>query len=524
MRRAILLWMIPLALCAQETRCTVEGMVANAATAEPLRRATVTIRRTDVARNYSGPTVYSAATDAQGKYVISDVEPGTYVFLAERSGFAPQKNNPSIKLERGQKSTGVLIMMTPHAVIAGHVLDDQGDPVTGADVQVSALSYDGGRKHMTRTGGGTTNDLGEYRVFGLPAGKYYVSVTYRPSQAQPNGEEYATTYYPRSVDAGAAVPIPVPAGAQLQNIDVTLARTRTVTVRGRVACDIQGEKRQFSLMLMPRLAMGAATVGMISRVGAVRSDGTFELSRMQPGAYNLMASATIDEKRYSARALVQVGDTDVDGVAIAIRPSGVVTGRMQVEGRPNERVSGVAVLRPWESGGVIFGPQPTTKLQADGTFQIDDVNVDRYSFHVTGLPEGYYLKSVRSGGADVLASGFEAAGGAAVFDVLISPNAGSVEGAVMDPRSQKLFVGATVVLVPEAKERTDLYRNVISDQEGHFRFKSLRPGEYRLFAWEDVSSFAWMDPDFMREIERKGQTVTVEEGRPQTVQVNLIGR
>jgi uncharacterized surface anchored protein len=143
---------------------------------------------------------------------------------------------------------------------------------------------------------------------------------------------------------------------------------------------------------------------------------------------------------------------------------------------------------------------------------------------VTGLPEGYYLKSVRSGGADVLASGFEAAGGAAVFDVLISPNAGSVEGAVMDPRSQKLFVGATVVLVPEAKDRTDLYRNAISDQEGHFRFKSLRPGEYRLFAWEDVSSFAWMDPDFMREIERKGQPVTVEEGRPQTVQVNLIGR
>src|SRR5262249_5188655 len=122
----------------------------------------------------------------------------------------------------------------------------------------------------------------------------------------------------------------------------------------------------------------------------------------------------------------------------------------------------------------------------------------------TGLPEGYYLKSVRASGVDVLAQGFEAAGGTATFEVVVSPNAGSIEGTTTP--------GATVALVPDHRDRSDYYANIIADQEGHFRFRNVRPGDYKLFAWEQVPEYAWMDPDYMRELESKGTAVNVTEG------------
>jgi hypothetical protein len=349
----------------------------------------------------------------------------------------------------------------------------------------------------------------------LPAGKYYVSASYRVGQTLPNGEEYAVTYYPRTVDAGAAVPIALAAGAQLRNIDIVLGRTRTVAIRGRVNCEVPGEKKVFTMMVIPRLAAGIASLSLISRSAHVRPDGTFEIPRMPSGTYNLMVSATIDEKRYSSRAIVTVAGGDVEGVQVAIRPTGTVSGRVRVEGRDEEQLLAVTVgLRAWESNGVILGNTPQVKAAPDGKFVLDGVGVDHYSFYATGLPEGYYLKSVRTSGMDVLQHGYEAAGGAAIFDVVLSPNAGAIEGTTT--------AGATIALVPDTRDRTEHYANTTADQDGHFRFRNVVPGEYRIFAWEDVPQYAWMDPDYMRDLERKGSTVSVAEGAHPSVQVTAI--
>ena len=132
---------------------------------------------------------------------------------------------------------------------------------------------------------------------------------------------------------------------------------------------------------------------------------------------------------------------------------------------------------------------------------------------------------MRSGGTDVLVSGLEVSGGAAPLEVLISPNAGGLEGTTMDPRSQKPAAGARVVLVPQSKERAELYRTVEADDASRFRFKTVVPGEYRVCGWETVLQYAWMDPDFMRPLENKGAAVSIPEGSPHSVQVSiLVGR
>jgi hypothetical protein len=52
--------------------------------------------------------------------------------------------------------------------------------------------------------------------------------------------------------------------------------------------------------------------------------------------------------------------------------------------------------------------------------------------------------------------------------------------------------------------------------------KDLTPGEYKIYAWEDVESGAYLDPDFMKPFEAKGEAVTLREGDQKSLQVTLI--
>ena len=246
------LLLLPLALAAQtkpDDSCSVSGQVSNAATGEPVRRALVSLRRIDMSPGVTNIQVSNTgSTDAAGQFAIAGIAPGKYRLSAERSGFittqygarGPNKPGTLLTLEAGQKSSDLAMRLTPQGVIAGRVLDEEGEPVANVDVQVLRQQYMQGRKQMARTGGATTNDLGEYRVFGLPPGRYYVSANSRQNpMLVPGEDEYVTTFFPRTTDPAAAAPMDVAPGAQLRNIDIPLAKMHTVTVRGHVTTEVR---------------------------------------------------------------------------------------------------------------------------------------------------------------------------------------------------------------------------------------------------------------------------------------------
>jgi hypothetical protein len=204
-----------------------------------------------------------------------------------------------------------------------------------------------------------------------------------------------------------------------------------------------------------------------------------------------------------------------------------LNGRVRVDGETSQSSAHVSVmLQPAETGGIVFGPFPNQQVKEDGSFQMEDVGADRYTVSISGLPEGFYVKSVRSANLDVLAGGLEVAGGSpAPLDVVLSPNAGQVTGTVLDANTQKAAPAVTVVLVPQEKERRDreaFYRTTTSDLSGRFTFKSVVPGEYRAYSWEEAEYGAWMDPEFMKPMESRGEAVSIPEGGRQAIQVNLI--
>ena len=79
--------------------------------------------------------------------------------------------------------------------------------------------------------------------------------------------------------------------------------------------------------------------------------------------------------------------------------------------------------------------------------------------------------------------------------------------------------------MPQEKDRRavfSFYKMTTSDQTGSYSFKNLTPGEYKVFAWEDIEPGAYADPEFIKPVEAKGETVTIKEGAAPAVQVTLI--
>ena len=163
--------------------CFVSGRVVNAANGEPVSRARLLLGGTDNPTGGSdSAAVYTTVTDDRGRFAMKDIEAGKYNFTAQRAGFVrmsygarrPGREGITLSLDTGQQLTGVIFRMTAHAVIAGRILDEDGEPLQGVQVTADRYWFIEGKRQLSPAGFASTDDLGEYRMFGLSPGRYYL--------------------------------------------------------------------------------------------------------------------------------------------------------------------------------------------------------------------------------------------------------------------------------------------------------------------------------------------------------------
>jgi hypothetical protein len=417
-------------------------------------------------------------------------------------------------------------------VITGRVVDEDGEPVEYAQIRVMRYRFMGGERQMVSPGYGSTDDLGEYRVFGLTPGKYYLSATYRrrnvmmevqdrtPRDAADEG--YAPTYFPGTNDPAGAGVIDVAPGAVLSGVDVTLHKTRTLRIRGRVVNPMgEGLPPFMMIRLVPR---NSALAGMNSATRVLQNrGGTFELRDLTPGSYFLLAQWREEGgKGRVVKQPVDLGNSNVDDLIVQLSAGIEVKGQVRVDGTGDVNLGNINVSL--DSQGPMLMGRAFGRVKDDGSFVLDGVNADNYTVTVRGLPQNFYVKSVRMGDVDGLETGLDLTrGSTGILDIVISPNGGQVEGTVTDPKGQ-MSPSATVVLVPDAprREQSALFKTASSDTSGHFSLQGITPGDYKLFAWEDVESGAYQDPEFLKPFESAGESVTIREGGRESRQLKLI--
>jgi hypothetical protein len=166
-----------------------------------------------------------------------------------------------------------------------------------------------------------------------------------------------------------------------------------------------------------------------------------------------------------------------------------------------------------------------TQVKDDLSFKLSNVTPLAYTINVGGPPPGYYLKTIRMGDQDVTDKDldFTLAIPAGEMVVTLSSNGGQLDGTVQNEKSEPAM-GAFITLIPESSRRvlTYLYKSSMTDQNGHFTLKGIKPGEYKVFAWEKIAPGAYQDPDFLKPLESKGEAVSIKENAHETVQVKVI--
>jgi Carboxypeptidase regulatory-like domain len=511
-----------------EDMCTIEGVVLKTATGDPLKKAVLTLTKAE-GRNQPK----NATSDASGHFQLKNVEPGRYHLYATRNGYARQEygqrathgSGTILTLTAGQHLKDISFRLTPAAVIAGHVYDEDGEPVAEVEVQALHFQYEKGQRKLTTSKTAETNDLGEYRLYGLEPGQYYVNASYNPRRFGGEGPEagYAPVYYPGSADPSRASALDLHAGDELPGIDFTLVPVKTFNVRGRVYDAVNSRPGIHTTVLLEPRNAEVRRWTMTSQNFVQDPQGAFELRGVVPGSYYVVALNTEGDKQYTAREAIEVSDSDVEGVSLVIGPGIDLKGRIRVEGNVALDPSVLNIwLRSREEGMFIAGGRPSIK--PDGSFAISNVADGDYQFEMWGLPEGFYLKAVHAGSSDVLASDLNVTRKQppGALEVVLSPNGGRIDGRVL--KEDKSFSGATVVLVPEEGRRKEerLYESTSTDQEGQFSIRGITPGDYTLFAWETVEHGAYMDPDFLRPYKDRGKPIHVDEGSKLNSQLELI--
>jgi hypothetical protein len=529
--------------------------VVNALTGEPVKKVELSL----ASRNGGNAVItngtpsrqgYSTTSEADGTFRIEGIEPGNYNLGGNKSGFLranygakkPNQSGTILTLSPGQQMTDINLSLYPQAVITGKVVDSDGDPVTGGNIQVVRQTWMRGKLRYMPHGGGQLNDLGEYRIANLSPGKYYLSVQPYP-MARMGMEEKSPapgkpdirlvrTYYPGATTLANAVAVEVKAGQDLTGMDVRMQSAQTYHIRGKVVGNLpEGSVEHSTVSVSPRDEQSFAFFGGRSNV---KPDGTFDIAGIAAGSYTLNYFVLSGNVRSAGHQNVDISEGDVDGVTLALTTPGSMRGMVRVEGAPQGSATQVDTstihisLMPSEMSSMM-GPMPNAKVAKDGSFTLDNVNPGRY-YVQANAPTGTYLKYVRYGSADILGKELDLSGGAGgEIDVIYRYGPGEVDGTVQQPHNAangnaaQNPVSAQILLVPDTlnADGSGIHFGSMNNN-GSFTMTGVPPGHYRAYALEELNYNDVQNPEVLKQLEQKATDVEVKENDKKQIQLPLI--
>ncbi|HEX8557812.1 MAG TPA: carboxypeptidase-like regulatory domain-containing protein [Pyrinomonadaceae bacterium] len=449
-----------------------------------------------------------ARTDAEGRYLLQNVAPGRYqiapyapAYVVEGLGDNYPPGRP-LTLLPGDEVKDMDFRVERGGVITGRVTDGDGAPVVGEMVNVSPADAAGEQ----RPGGvfdqrdRMTDDRGVYRVYGLPPGRYRVSVGQvgEDTGAVSFGRRkiFRRTFHPDVSDEAQARVVEVKAGEEAEHVDITLGRPlKTYRAAGRFVYADTGQP-------VPGLSYGYGTlnaagrrVGTFGRGEATNAAGEFRADGLAPGRYAIFSLPGEEPTElYSDAATFEVTDADVAGLVIKVKRGASVSGVVTIEGVADRAaaarmLSQVRIFGWVEPRGQQVAPpfaQPPPVVGPDGSFRMAGLRPGKLRIgHSTDSVRGLTLARVELNGASVH-EGLEVAEGAQVTGVrvVLAYGSGVVTGQVVYAGGAP---GPDARVIVQARRvggaaAADMLRQAGADARGFFRVEGLPAGEYEVTA------------------------------------------
>ena len=515
-----------------ESGGTLGGIVVSARTGATLKGCLVSLRFLQTAGGEE-TAVITGVTGLDAGFRFQKLAPGEYELWVSKTGYHSRfSSRQRITVNENQSQTGLLVRLWKAAVVTGRVFDPESEALPGVRVWAYRLRYDSGTPISQQKGSAVTDDLGEYRIFDLPAGSYYVRASARqsPSPAGILALEYADAFNGGAGQLLQAIPVKLTWGAEAMQVDLQLQPVQETALRGVVVDGLTGGPCGRCVVSISSDDAGP----LISTLHQfeTRDDGLFAVQGLGPGSYRITANTPGLHQRVGSRKL-QITLGSVQELTITLSGGHDVGGSLDwddgapdaaVEDLRSRQVSLSLHPKPGSPGRVV---RSAPLHFEDNTFVVKGVLPGTYRIRVTPLPARTYLEAVSLNARKLLEPRI-VVGEAPIQSVrlILAFDGAAVRGKVSDDRSSSDYgpiAPGKVVLVPTAQKANYLISTETRyGPDGAFTFASVAPGRYRLFATAEHDPSEFGNPAMSSALDKVVRHIEIDSDGVVNVEVPLI--
>jgi Carboxypeptidase regulatory-like domain len=486
----------------------------------PARGVSVALMSTDRRLDAQGNAQTRMTTDADGRYKFASLAAGNYRVNILSPGYIVfgnselVRNGQQVTLKDGEAIERIDFTMTRGGVITGKVTSNTNRPLIGEPITITAIDEAGKQVQFNAPEGVgfRTDDRGNYRVYGLPPGKYLVSAGRGNAQGGPPGftanRTYQRTFHPEASEESNAAPITVEAGKEVTEVDIRMIAIETFAAVGRVV-EAETGKAVAGVLIghsivrnnggrggaqMPQ--MPAGTDGLSGTEGEFRIEG---LARGKYSVYIVQdAQNPLMTEYYSEPATFEITTTDATGLEIKLQRGASINGQIVLDGAANAGVLAslrvnASVRSNTGSAGGGRGSNPAS-VMSDGVFRVAGLAPGRVSLNLSeannpGPFSGLQILRIEKDGAE-LQSGLEVTAGEQVIGVRIVAAYGTssirgvvkVEGGTLTQGMRLMVMARRTDGASGSGGRGGGMMPAQVDAQGQFQIERLVAGTYEVTA------------------------------------------
>jgi len=523
----------------------ITGRVVASDNGRPVKRARVFVSAAEV------PGGRGLLTDDSGVFDFTELPAGRYTLTVSKSGFVslsygqrrPLQAGTPLQLAEGEQIKGIQFQLPRGSVIGGRVLDEDGDAMPGVMVRVMRYQYQQGERRLTAAGTAQTDDRGQFRVWGLMPGDYYINAVMRgggfggfngpgpgafggrgrgfggaPGGSEQEQTNYAPTYYPGVPSVNEAKPVTVGLSQELLDINFGMQLVKIARITGHVANPDGTMVTSGNVNLSPENAPGRGNQLGVNFGGRIQWDGAFTITNVPPGRYLLRARADDSETPLFASQPLSLNGEDVTDLNVVLSAGASVTGTVTfLAGQtPPPDPTQLRLSAP-STDQSDFGQQPNARVDKEGRFALSGVSAGSHLIRAAGNMRGWVLKAVTIGGRDItdtpvpLRSGETLSNVVVVFTDRVSEVNGKVTdegGTAMPDFTVLAFPTDSTLWRPQARQ----IMTARPDQTGQYRIRGLPPGEYYVVTVDPAEQGEWFEPAYLDDHRAGAARVTLGDG------------
>jgi hypothetical protein len=528
----------------------ITGRVVASDDGRPVKRARVFITAAEL------PGGRGILTDAGGVFDFTELPAGRYTLTVSKSGFVslsygqrrPLQAGTPLQLADGEQLKGIQFQLPRGSVIGGRVLDEDGDAMPGVMVRAMRYQYQQGERRLTPAGNAQTDDKGQYRMWGLMPGDYYVNAIMRgrdfrgdfgpggpggrgggrgaaaapPSANEQDQINYAPTYFPGVPSVNEAKAIAVGLSQEVLDVNFGMLLVKIARIAGHVSNPDGSPVTSGNVNLLPESGGARGNQIGMNFGGRIQWDGAFTITNVPPGRYILRARANDGETPQFGAQPISLNGEDVTDVTVVLSTGATVSGMLTfLPGQSNPPdVTQFRISAP-STDQSDFGSQPNARVDKDGRFTLSGVSAGSHLIRAGGNSRGWILKSVSVGGRDVTDTPIPVRSGETVSNVVVvfTDRQNEITGTVTDEHGAPVPDFTVLAFPTDASLWRPQARQIMTarpDQTGTYRIRGLPPGEYYLVTVDPTEQGEWFEPAYLDDHRTGASRVTLGESDVKT--------